>query len=171
MANYTENYNLIMPAQEDYYDVQEFNDNMEAIDTGMAELDAEVSGLGTKLDALDTKVTTLSGKINALDAKIGTQNDAAGTNTLYGLLKNNVPVFKSWNRYTYSNAASVSTGSISINEVDPTRCIVLVERLKNLSSELMNYDFTLNSTEISLNHAPIGAANHLILAFTVIELY
>lgn len=171
MANYTENYNLIMPAQEDYYDVQEFNDNMEAIDTGMAELDAEVSGLGTKLDALDTKVTTLSGKINALDAKIGTQNDAAGTNTLYGLLKNNTPVFKSWNRYTYINGTDVNASvAIPITPVDASRSFVIVERLRDRYDWLTHYDFTLEDTQINLEHEQ-AVTGYLHLAFTVIELY
>lgn len=163
MANYTENYNLIMPAQEDYYNVQEFNDNMEAIDTGMAELEAEVSGLGAKLDEL-------SEKLAALDGKIGTQEDTAGTDTLYGLLKNNRQVFKSWNRYTYSNVDPTTNAEIPIQEVDASRCIVLVERTCNSYNLLKRYNYTLENTRICISHDS-ASSGYLRLAFTVIELY
>lgn len=173
MANYTENYNLIMPAQEDYYNVQEFNDNMEAIDTGMAELEAEVNGLSAKLDEMNTKLallTTMNTKLTSLDEKIGTLEDAAGTNTLYGMLKKNPQVFKSWKRYTYSNTDPTTTVEIPIQEVDASRSFVLVERTCNSYNQLAEYSYILEDTKIRLFHRT-ASTGYLKLAFTVIELY
>ncbi len=56
MAEFTENYNLIKPSEEDYYDVQDFNENMDTIDAQMAETEAEIEGLGQKLDGIDAKI-------------------------------------------------------------------------------------------------------------------
>ena len=163
MANYTKNYNLILPEQEDYYDVAQFNSNASAIDTQMAETEQKISGLNTKLDNLLTK-------INALDNKLGTAADT-GSNTLYGLLNSRKEVFKSWNRYTYTNTGGQPSYKIAIKTVNPTRCIVLVERLLNTDSAIRPYQYVLNADHIYVSHANWTSSGVLGLAFTVVELY
>lgn len=37
MANYTENFNLIKPEDDEYYDVADFNENMDVIDAALTE--------------------------------------------------------------------------------------------------------------------------------------
>lgn len=162
--NYTENYNLILPEQEDYYDVDEFNQNMEVLDGAVAELSAEVDGLGAKLDELDEK-------LSALDSKIGTQGDN-GTDTVYGLLKSGTQVFKSWHRYVFSNAANTSMGTITLTEsVNPERCIVLTERLRNTTDQTLLYDYVLTDSKITVSHQTLSGTDQLRLGFTVVELY
>ncbi len=163
MANYTKNYNLILPEQEDYYDVAQFNSNASAIDTQMAETEQKISGLNTKLDNLLTK-------INALDSKLGTAADT-GSNTLYGLLNNRKEVFKSWNRYTYTNTGGQGNNKITITPVNPKKCIVLVERVLNTDTAIQPYQYVLNADHIYVSHANWVSSGVLGLAFTVVELY
>lgn len=163
MANYTKNYNLILPEQEDYYDVAQFNSNASAIDTQMAETEQKISGLNTKLDNLLTK-------INALDSKLGTAADT-GSNTLYGLLNSRKGIFKSWNRYIYTSIKSTFSGKITIQPVDPARCIVLVERLGTTDGTIKHYTYTLNESSIYITHSGWTSDGTIDLAFTVLELY
>lgn len=58
MSTFTETYNLIKPGKEDYYDVQDFNENFDTIDAQMMQTEREISGLGVKLDSLDGKIGT-----------------------------------------------------------------------------------------------------------------
>ena len=37
MSTFTENYDFIKPDNEDYYDIQDFNENMDAIDAQLAQ--------------------------------------------------------------------------------------------------------------------------------------
>lgn len=48
MASYTTNYNLKKPAAEDFYDVKDFNDNADAIDTALSEK-AEIEELAKRV--------------------------------------------------------------------------------------------------------------------------
>ena len=163
MANYTKNYNLILPEQEDYYDVEQFNSNADTIDAQMAETEQKITGLNSKLDELLEK-------ISALDNKLGTAADT-GSSTLYGLLNSRKEVFKSWNRYTYTNTGGQPSYKIAIKTVDPTRCIVLVERLLNTDSAIRPYQYVLNADHIYVSHANWTSSGVLGLAFTVVELY
>ncbi len=163
MANYTKNYNLILPEQEDYYDVEQFNSNADAIDAQMAETEQKITGLNSKLDELLEK-------ISALDSKLGTAADT-GSNTLYGLLNSRKDVFKSMKRYTYTSTGGQSNYRIPINTVDPTKCFVLVERIVNTNSTLSSYSWSLNADHIYVSHANWTSSGVLGLAFTVVELY
>ena len=64
MATFTEHYDLIKPSTDDYYDVADFNENMDVIDTQMAQTEANVTDIG---------------------GKIGEPGDS-GDDTLFGLL-------------------------------------------------------------------------------------
>lgn len=163
MANFTDNYNLILPEQEDYYDVQEFNDNMELLDSAVGELAMEVEEVNPKLDSLDDKLT-------ALDNKIGKSTDVA-PNTIYGLLKAGGQLVKSIQRHGYSNGASSFSGVVNISAVDSDKCIVLVERTYNGSDSLLQYDYALSDTSITVSHPGYTSAGILRLAFTVVEFY
>ena len=49
MATYTENYNLIKPDEEDYYDVADFNENMDTLDSAMAAAEAAAEEVSAKI--------------------------------------------------------------------------------------------------------------------------
>lgn len=72
MSTFTEHYNLIMPSLEDYYDVQDFNENTEAIDGLLYEQESAIAHVGEKADQILER--------------IGTPEDT-GTETLFGRTK------------------------------------------------------------------------------------
>ena len=130
MATYTENYNLTMPEEEDYYDVEKFNENFETIDALMAE---------------NEKATT------EINEKIGTPENGE---SIFSLLKNSdISLIKSIQKVKYTIAKDTSSGSISINEVNPEKCIVIFERLNDsTSSGCIRLDYTLTATSINVSH-------------------
>lgn len=64
MATFTEHYDLIKPGTDDYYDVADFNENMDAIDTQLYQAEQDMAGVSEK---------------------IGNPGDQ-GTDTIFGLL-------------------------------------------------------------------------------------
>ena len=43
MSTFTENYDFIKPDNEDYYDIQDFNENMDAIDAQLAQAEQKAA--------------------------------------------------------------------------------------------------------------------------------
>lgn len=64
MATFTEHYDLIKPGTDDYYDVADFNENMDTIDTQLYQAEQDMAGVSEK---------------------IGNPGDQ-GTDTIFGLL-------------------------------------------------------------------------------------
>ena len=147
MASYTENYNLTKPDEADYYDIAEFNANMDAIDEGMAETAVAVAGvsekIGTPTTAGDTIFSLLAGKDGGL--------------------------IRSIQRVQFSLAGNGST-SEAINTIDPSRSIVLLERLYDPTGKLapINYSLTENSLEAACTY---GGSITVTLAFWIVEFY
>ncbi len=80
MATFTEHYDFIKPGTDDYYDVADFNENMDAIDTQLYQAEQDMAGVSEK---------------------IGNPGDE-GTDTIFGLLHpNNQPEEKA-DFYRYS---------------------------------------------------------------------
>mgnify|MGYP006972964840 CR=1 FL=1 len=48
MSTFTENYDFIKPDNEDYYDIQDFNENMDAIDAQLAQAEQKAAALSIK---------------------------------------------------------------------------------------------------------------------------
>ena len=68
MSTYTNNYNLLKPDDDDYYDISDFNENMDTIDGQMQLLDLEVSGVSEKIgNPADNGNDTIFGKLNRGD--------------------------------------------------------------------------------------------------------
>lgn len=64
MSTYTENYDLIKPDEEDFYDVQNFNENMDSIDMQMALTEEEIAGVSEKIGTSEDEITnTVFGKL------------------------------------------------------------------------------------------------------------
>ena len=49
MATFTEHYDLIKPGTDDYYDVADFNENMDAIDTQLYQAEQDMAGVSEKI--------------------------------------------------------------------------------------------------------------------------
>lgn len=45
MSTFTENYDFIKPDNEDYYDIQDFNENMDAIDAQLAQAEQKAAAI------------------------------------------------------------------------------------------------------------------------------
>ncbi|MGN0134988.1 MAG: hypothetical protein ACI4AO_09715 [Anaerotignum sp.] len=146
MARYTENYDLLLPEEEDIYDVADYNENFEAIDALMAENEETA---------------------REINRKLGTPE---GEETVFSLLKGNSSIIKSIQRVTYSRPNNTTAGSIGIREVNPEKCIVLFERYydtANLGAAKLEY--ALTATAINVTHNSSSTNNSLIVGFWVIE--
>lgn len=140
MANYTENFNLIKPEDDEYYDVADFNANMDTIDEALTE-NAGASEL-------------LQGIVSA---------DGQG-----------VRIIKSIQQVHFrasdcgSSANSYFTVSYPLQTVDPSRCILLTERIHQGHGELTPLSPTLTATALEVKFFNTGI---LEAAFQIIEFY
>lgn len=155
MATFTEHYNLIKPSEEDYYDVQDFNENMDAIDGQMMETAAEVDGIGNKIGtAADEGTETVFGKLNQISSGM-----------------TGVQLVKSIQYVTYSPSSGTSSGTCSIRTVNPSRCFVIFERLNDNSDNGTDYvTYYLYADHINVSHLSHSSAS-LKLGFWVVEFY
>lgn len=65
MATFTEHYDLIKPGTDDYYDVADFNENMDAIDTQLYQAEQDMAGVSEKIgNPGDEGEDTLFGLLN-----------------------------------------------------------------------------------------------------------
>ena len=147
MATFTENYSLIKPDGEDYYDVADFNENMDTLDAAMA--------------AAETAV-------NEVSAKIGTP-PAAGQTVFSLLTRGDITfayLFKSVQRVRISSPDT----SVSIRTVDPAKCLVFVERVYNQNDSLSSYDYVLHADHIEMTSFS-GANKDVTLDFSIIEFH
>ena len=147
MSTFTENYNLIKPDEEDYYDVTDFNENMDTIDSMMAETE-----------------TTL-GQVNE---KIGTPGDV-GNNTLFGCLNAGSSFIKSMQTIDLTMQANGSTDTKTIQPVNPDKCLVYLIHLNTLSG--LTSDYTLTSDSISASATHNTSTNTVRMRFQIIEFY
>lgn len=142
MATYTENYNLIMPEENDFYNVENYNENFQMIDDVMA---------------------TAENELSKLNDKIGTPDDN-GNKTVFGLLNSGTSFIKSIQHIIRSTDDS---NTVSINTVDPSKCIVIMERLQfpNTKNSSVTYDL-----EASIFTSTISADGYFASAgFWIIE--
>ena len=150
MSTFTENYDLIKPGEEDYFDVQDFNENFDAIDGQMALTEQEIAGVNEKIGS-----PTESGQ------------------TIFSLLNNmEFPsLIKSIQRVFYHNK---NTGKeLSINIVDPAHCIVLMERVyDNYDAGRPYVDYTLSSDLLTISHGTSSYSTNVICCgFWIIEFH
>ena len=62
---HTENYNLNMPDDDDFFDAEHMNENMETIDTAMHDMEVKTADFEDKIgSSSDTGTTTIMGKLN-----------------------------------------------------------------------------------------------------------
>lgn len=157
MATYTENYNLIKPGAEDYYDVEDFNNNMDTLDGVMAAAANELEGVSGKMD-------TAQNSIDSISSKIGTPPSGQ---SLVSMLQSGGSVIRSTQRVSLLNSEGTQS-TVTIQPVNPAKCFMFSERLKNDYQTLSDYDYTLTSTAIHVTHTWM-VANALHLGFWIVE--
>ena len=148
MSTYTENYSLIKPDETDYYDVQDFNENMDIIDAQLAQAETAME---------------------AFSEKIGTPEDT-GSDTLFGKLSSGSSLIKSIQTVSLSKSYDGGTHKLSINTVDPSKCIVIAERWYDTSNLTLNHSYVLNADNLSVTLAK-NTSFSITLHFQIIEFY
>lgn len=127
MATYTENYGLMKADYEDSIIYTDLNENMDIIDEQMALTEENIAGISEKIGTPD-----------------------AGE-TVFSLLKAGGCIIKSIQHVQYELPNNQTNSTISINTVDPTKCIALYERLSTGSNNL-SIKYTIETDSIQLEH-------------------
>ena len=80
MSTFTENYDFIKPDNEDYYDIQDFNENMDASDAQLAQAEQKAAAIQASIATAEeylaamkidpTDIEKLEHKIDELDATL-----------------------------------------------------------------------------------------------------
>ena len=158
MSTFTENYDFIKPGTADPYDIQDFNENMDAIDAQLAEAEE-------KMEVIQAGMAQAEETLAAINAKIGTSADGQ---SIFALLQNGSSVIRSIQRVVYSCPRMELSGQVAINAVNPSKTFVLSERLTNGHSDTISYDYTLNSNSITVTHGQLSQSV-LQVGFWVVE--
>ena len=142
MSTFTENYDFIKPDNEDYYDIQDFNENMDAIDAQLAQAEQKAA-------AIQASIATAEESLAAINKKLGTPPDGQ---SISSLLQNGGSVIRSIQYVVYAAPKTPSYGgTLTIQEVAPEKTFVITERLNNISDSLINFSYTLSSNAIPLS--------------------
>lgn len=151
MSTFTENYNLIKPSEEDYYDVQDFNENMDSIDAQLAETEGEVAGIQGKIGSYgDTAPETIFGQFHRMSG--------------------NVSTVKSIHHHIYCNVDSTSFCHIPLGSVNPERCVVFWQHLK-YAPDWLEFSYTVETDNLHVTHPSYAADDVMKVDFWVIEFY
>ena len=143
MSTFTENYDFIKPDNEDYYDIQDFNENMDAIDAQLAQGEQKVA-------AIQASIATAEETLAAINKKLGTPPDGQ---SISSLLQNGGSVIRSIQYVVYTAPKSPSYGgSVTIQTVNLEKTFVITERLNNNFDSLINFSYTLSSNAITVKH-------------------
>ena len=146
--NYSENYGFALPDDGDFYDIAPVSDNFDAIDGILTEQDANLT---------------------EINSKIGTPGDS-GSETLFGLLGNSGGFIRSFQTVDLNSTAYQGKASKNINPVDPSKCIVLMQRLQDSTHHSAKVLDTLTATDISyISESTVNG--ELYLRFQIIELF
>ncbi len=159
MATYTENYNLIKPDPEDYYNIADQNNNMDTIDHELAEANTAISGVGEKMD-------TAQKTLDSISSAIGTPPVGS---TLTSMIEGGRSIIRSIQRVVYmSTLPQQESGAVQIQPVNPAKTIVFSERLANGFDHTIVYDYTLHQDHIALTHGNTSPG-FLKIGFWVLE--
>ena len=143
MSTFTENYDFIKPDNEDYYDIQDFNENMDAIDAQLAQAEQKAA-------AIQASIATAEESLAAINKKLGTPPDGQ---SISSLLQNSGSVIRSIQYVVYTAPKSPSYGgTVTIQTVNLEKTFVITERLNNNFDSLLNFSYTLSSNAITVKH-------------------
>ena len=146
MATYTENYEMTLPEREDAFNVQDYNENFETIDTLMAENETTVQEVNEKL---------------------GTPDEGE---TVFSLLKNSGrSIVKSIQYKTCELSYTENSITISIETVDPAKCFVIFERLSDSSTNHSSIEYILVASALQVTGSFGSSSYRASYGFWVIE--
>lgn len=196
MAEFTPNFNLKKPNEDEFYNIEDFNGNMDIIDQKLKEagqseqLQTDVTEIKTDIgssedvstsptifgkladikEMLTNKFSEVVSKITGIDSKIGTSLDS-GTDTVFGLLSglNSKGAVKSVQR-GYINQTS-TTGSIivPISTINIDKAFVIITGSSVSSSNMRPIYISSISSDSFTVYA--YSANSFSFSWEVIEFY
>ncbi|MGN0135422.1 hypothetical protein [Anaerotignum sp.] len=147
MSTFTEHYNLIKPGTADYYDIADWNENMDAIDEQLAAAESAAA---------------------EISEKIGTPAEEG--QTLFGLLQN-TGLIKSIQKGRITLNSKSDSGSIELQTVDPAKCFVSMLRLRDGSNLAGMIDYTLRADgiDVTIQSNLTSGTTYTDLEFWVVE--
>ncbi len=154
MAKYTENFNLIKPEDDEYYDVADFNENMDIIDEALAKNEGSSDKIGLPED---TVPNTVFGKLNGFIS-----SDGMGVRIIKSI---------QWQAASISGTTSASKDYALNTLVEPSRCIVLPYRLFDNSGYIGGFSFSLSSDTLHVDFNGKTPSSIVNIGFWIIEFY
>ena len=149
MSTFTENYGLIKPGEADYYDIADWNENMDTLDEALAAQDRATAEIGEKMGSPTTEGATL---FSLLEGNGG------------GLIKSMQTVDFSFQ--------SDQTVTEEINPVNPAKCFVHMDRLCDGSGYISKMIYTLSENSISVKSTThLTGVAEMYVRFQIIEFY
>jgi len=150
MSTYTENYGLTMPNEEDYYNVGVYNEN---------------------LSTLDSELAATSAEVETVSEKIGSPTDT-GSDTVFGKLNSGGSLVKSIQTVFFDTTANSGTHTQSLTTVvDPSRCVVIMDRLRDGAGLGTRIAYSLTADSINLTATHANGNYDFYVKFQIIEFY
>ena len=137
MATYTENYNLILPEEDDFYNVEDFNENFRSMDTALSTVEAALESIDQKLDQMAGKSSSAVKSIQTIITTDFNTNNANLTE--------------------------------SIQTVEPSRCIVIADKLMDSTGGSAKFSYTLSANNITVSCS--GPSGYGKMMFQIVEFY
>ena len=144
--NYSNNYGLALPEEDDFYDINPISENFAALDEALAETAAETE---------------------TISDRIGTPPAGQTVFSLLTKQNTNSSVIKSIQRIVTPITANSATTVCSLTSVNTAKTFVIMERLKGTFDLSMTY--TLAANALTLNHEKYSSGENRIFGFWIIE--
>lgn len=132
MAEFTENYNLKKPDQTDFYNIDDFNNNMDIIDTKLFE--------AMEAGQLETTVTEIKEITEEIKTSLGNAVDENIVPTIFGKLNNIINILSNISPNVIKNIQSGQYEILSTGDYSSFKPIPISE--VNLSKTLFLYNDT-----------------------------
>ena len=182
MADYSEHYNLKKPSQEDFYNVDDFNDNADKIDAALYAADVKLGQAAQEgtLEDVKTDVAGVKADIASVSNKIGTATDTNGSATggtlmakINKLISDTLSHISAW---TATRAAKIDTINTNVSVIGKTTDTggnstagTVMGKLNSISKNAKKaYVWDGGKTKVSLGHISgyNGANNNTITILT-----
>ncbi|MBR5793386.1 MAG: hypothetical protein IKY28_01820 [Anaerotignum sp.] len=144
--NYSNNYGLALPEEDDFYDINPISENFAALDEALAETAAETETISDRIGTPPAGQTLVS---------LLTQKDTSSS------------VIKSIQHVSTGITSNVYETTCSISTVNPAKSFVIMERLKKTWEVPISY--TLSANAVTISHEKFNVGEGYIFGFWIIE--
>ena len=171
MAEFTPNFNLKKPMKDEFYNIEDFNGNMDIIDEALKnagqseQLESDVTEIKNDIgspsdisssptifgklaeikETLTTKFSEIISKITSTDSKIGTTTDTGGTSSAGGIFAKLNKLLTDWTTTRASRIDSIYKNTTTNNTASTTG--TLSQKLSSIISTISSILTDTNSTD------------------------